>query len=176
MTNTVGYQIQATDPDGDAIASYGATALPTGLSAASSSGLITESPTAAGSYNATISATDSGGAIGSTSFTWKVATCDPGALDIPVATGADDAEERSTGGMRLASSDLDMMIDGTTVQQAVGLRFTGVPVPPGAKVRSAYVLFQADEAHSDATTLTIMARRLPMPHRSPAPSSTSRTG
>ncbi len=158
-TNTVGdsvsYQILASDPDGDAIASYGATDLPAGLSVGTGTGLITGTTSTAGASNVTISATDSKGATGSTSFTWNVTTGSSSVLDIPVDTGADDAEQRSNGGMRLKNGDLDMMTDDTALNQAVGLRFAGVVVPQGAQVTSAFVQFRTDEAHSDPTSLTI---------------------
>jgi len=76
-TNAVGdsvsYQIGASDPDGDAITSYNATGLPIGLSVNTSTGLISGTTTTAGTYDVTISATDSNGATGSTAFTWNVA-------------------------------------------------------------------------------------------------------
>lgn len=76
LTNVVGdavsLQIQATDPDGDAIASYGATGLPAGLSVDASTGLISGTTSAAGTSSVTISATDARGATGTASFTWTV--------------------------------------------------------------------------------------------------------
>jgi hypothetical protein len=163
MTNAVGdpvsYQIQASDPDGDAISSYGASGLPAGLSVNTSTGLITGTTTAAGSSTVTISATDSKGGTGSTSFTWNVSSNGSVTLNIPISTGSNDAEQKSTGKMTLTSTDLDMMTDGTSVQQAVGLRFTGVTVPQGAQITAAYVQFKADETHNDPTTLVINGER-----------------
>jgi hypothetical protein len=75
-------------------------------------------------------------------------------LDIPVAVGADDVEERSTGSVTRGSSDLDLVVTESTVQR-VGLRFTGVSVPGGATIVNAYVQFQADEVTSVATSLTV---------------------
>lgn len=48
-----------------------------------------------------------------------------------------------------------MMLDNTTVQSAVGLRFVGLTIPRGAVVTNAYVQFRADETWSDPTTLAI---------------------
>ena len=64
-------QIHASDSAGAAL-TYSATGLPAGLSINSSSGLISGTPTAAGTSNVTVTATDSTGASGSTSFTWTV--------------------------------------------------------------------------------------------------------
>ncbi len=79
---------------------------------------------------------------------------DPIIVDVQVARSSDDAEERSSGGIRLTSSDLELIQDKSN-QQIVGLRFTGVNIPPGASIQNAYIQFQADEVSSDPTSLTI---------------------
>jgi hypothetical protein len=85
----------------------------------------------------------------------------PGSLvtrDFPIAVGADDAEQLASTSVNLTSSDLDMMLDGTAVQSAVGLRFANVTLPPGAAIVSASVQFRSDEAHPDATSLLIQGQ------------------
>ncbi|MCS0602484.1 putative Ig domain-containing protein [Streptomyces sp. LP11] len=64
-------QITATDSAGAAL-TYSATGLPTGLSINSSTGLISGTASTAGTYQVTVTAKDSTGATGSTSFTWTV--------------------------------------------------------------------------------------------------------
>ncbi|MBM9503750.1 M4 family metallopeptidase [Streptomyces sp. KK5PA1] len=64
-------QIQATSTNGGAL-TYTATGLPTGLSIGASTGLISGTPTATGSFSVTVTAKDSTGATGSASFTWTV--------------------------------------------------------------------------------------------------------
>jgi hypothetical protein len=81
-------------------------------------------------------------------------------MDLPLAVGSDDAEQKGSGGVTLTSTDLDMMTDRTAVLAAVGLRFVNVPVPGGATVESAYIQFTADEAHSDPTSLTIQGQAI----------------
>ena len=73
-----------------------------------------------------------------------------------VAASSDDAEERSAGSMSLTSTDLELTYDGVT--QKIGMRFNGLAIPPGATIVSAYIQFQAKEAQSEATSLTIVAR------------------
>jgi chitodextrinase len=76
-------------------------------------------------------------------------------LSVLVASSTDDAEQRvSSGAMKLASSDLELILDKTR-EQIVGLRFVGVDVPRGATIESAHVQFTADEAHSEPTSLVI---------------------
>jgi hypothetical protein len=65
-------QIHASDSAGGQTLTYSATGLPAGLSINASSGLISGTPSAAGTSNVTVTATDGTGAAGSTSFTWTV--------------------------------------------------------------------------------------------------------
>ncbi len=71
-----------------------------------------------------------------------------------VSAGTDDAEEKSTGTVSLASSDLELTTDGTNVQ-TVGVRFAGLGIPKDALIESAYLQFNVDEIKSAATALTI---------------------
>jgi hypothetical protein len=70
-TAVSGLQLQASDSASGQSLTYTATGLPAGLSI-SPSGLITGTPSAAGSSVVTVTATDSTGASGSASFTWTV--------------------------------------------------------------------------------------------------------
>jgi hypothetical protein len=76
QTGTVGsaasLQIEATDSAAGQTLTYSATGLPTGLSISSTTGLISGTPTTAGSYSATVTATDGTGAKGTASFTWTI--------------------------------------------------------------------------------------------------------
>lgn len=67
-------QLQASSTVGDSIASWSASNLPPGLSLNSSGGTATVSgtPTTAGTYSVTVSATDTAGTTGSSAFTWNV--------------------------------------------------------------------------------------------------------
>ncbi|MGW7378582.1 putative Ig domain-containing protein [Streptomyces sp. NPDC054794] len=68
---SVSLQISASDSAGAAL-TYSASGLPTGLSINGSTGLISGTASTAGTYQVTVTATDSTGATGSTSFGWTV--------------------------------------------------------------------------------------------------------
>ncbi|MBV9098947.1 MAG: putative Ig domain-containing protein [Frankiaceae bacterium] len=76
QTSTVGtaasLQITASDSASGQTLTYSATGLPAGLSINSASGLISGTPTTAGTYSVTATAKDTTGASGSASFTWTV--------------------------------------------------------------------------------------------------------
>jgi subtilase family serine protease len=76
QTGTVGtaasLQITATDSASGQTLTYSATGLPAGLSINSTTGLITGTPTTAGTSSVTVTAKDTTGASGSASFTWTI--------------------------------------------------------------------------------------------------------
>ena len=76
QSSTVGtatsLQIKATDSASGQTLTYSATGLPAGLSINASSGLISGTPTTAGTSSVTVTAKDGTGASGSASFSWTV--------------------------------------------------------------------------------------------------------
>jgi hypothetical protein len=79
----------------------------------------------------------------------------PNTSEVRVSANPDDAEETTANIMQRGDGDLDMMNDSNGNKLVVGTRFQGVAIPPGATITNAYLQFQADEAHSVATNLTI---------------------
>src|SRR6185369_9821743 len=61
----------ATDPDGDAL-TYVALGLPPGVNIDPSTGVLSGTPTTAGTYNATVTVQDTGALTTSRSFVWTV--------------------------------------------------------------------------------------------------------
>ncbi len=75
-------------------------------------------------------------------------------LESRPAVSSDDAEEGPSGSVNLTSSDLELVVDGTSTQ-TVGIRWPAVTIPAGATVTAAYIQFATDEAQSEATNLVI---------------------
>ncbi len=80
---SVSLQIQASDPQGDAL-TYAATGLPAGLSINTTTGKITGTPTTAGTTSVTVTAKDPGGNTGSAVFSWTVGTAPSDSTRTPI--------------------------------------------------------------------------------------------
>ncbi|MBN1675118.1 MAG: hypothetical protein JXR37_29020 [Kiritimatiellae bacterium] len=83
-----------------------------------------------------------------------VAAVSTNALQIRVASGADDVEQRPDGTLYMDSSDLELT-EGESGLQTIGLRFGGVNIRNGASIRTAYVQFKVDETSAEGAVLTI---------------------
>ncbi|MFT6019883.1 MAG: hypothetical protein ACI9VN_000551 [Patescibacteria group bacterium] len=75
-------------------------------------------------------------------------------VEISIAVGSDDAEERPGGSLSLTSSDLELVVDSDV--QVVGVRFVNTGIPAGASIASAYIQFMTDETKNvDPSVITI---------------------
>src|SRR6202041_1069889 len=112
-TGTVGtaasLQIGATDSASGQTLTYSATGLPAGLSINSSTGLISGTPTTAGTSSVTVTAKDTTGASGTATFTWteNAGTTGTGGVDISAggpAAAPFAADEDFAGGTAAATT------------------------------------------------------------------------
>jgi len=108
---------------------------------------------AIGPYTVTAEVTDDAGSrtisapVGFTVGTFSVNR------SLRISGSNDDIEESATGIMDQGSSDLELVRESTI--QKVGLRFTGLDIPYGAKIESAYIQFTVDEVSTGSCSLSI---------------------
>ena len=124
--------VSATDSSDTATLTYSATGLPPGLSIDPASGTVSGTPTTAGSYSVTVTASDASGATDSATFGWgisdNIAVANPGnqtdtsgsAITTVTVTAMDTS---STATVTLAASGLP---DGLSIDPATG-DITGTP-------------------------------------------------
>jgi hypothetical protein len=90
QTGTVGtaasVQVHASDSASGQTLTYSATGLPAGLSIAPGTGLISGTPTTAGTSSVTVTATDGTGASGSAMFSWAISGGGGGTCKVAYAT------------------------------------------------------------------------------------------
>ncbi|MFI0542490.1 M4 family metallopeptidase [Streptomyces sp. WSLK1-3] len=91
----VSLQVAASSTNGGSL-TYTATGLPAGLSINGSTGLISGTPTTAGSSSTTVTVTDSTGATGTASFTWTVSTSGGGSCTSAQLLGNQGFESGNT--------------------------------------------------------------------------------
>jgi O-glycosyl hydrolase len=118
-TPIAGLQIHASDSAAGQTLTYTARGLPAGLSL-SSSGLITGTPTTAGTSSVTVTATDTTGASGSASFTWSVS---PAAGNTVTVTNPGS----QTGTVGTAISGLQVHASDSAAGQTLTYSATGLP-------------------------------------------------
>lgn len=74
-------------------------------------------------------------------------------VDVRITSSGDDAEENASGGVNLTHATLELVNDSGL--QTVGLRFTGINIPQGAKIVNAYIQFKSAAVSSNAVTLYV---------------------
>jgi endo-1,4-beta-xylanase len=122
-------QVHATDSGGAAL-TYSASGLPAGLSINSSSGLISGTPTAAGTSSVTVTAKDSTGATGSTTFTWTISSSGGG------GGGGGSCHVTFTNQSQWAGGFVDQVVIGNTSSTATTSWSLGFTFPGDQKITS----------------------------------------
>ncbi|MCG5480865.1 MAG: metallophosphoesterase [Ensifer alkalisoli] len=154
----VGITASARDPDAGSIVTY---SVNDNRFAIDANGVITRSSIGTlnaqsqPSINLVVTATSSDGSTATESFSVSVVSnVTSTILERRVMTSADDVEEGPTGSMSIASSDLELAVDGSS-NQTVGIRFTGLDIPKGAIITKAYIQFTVDTVTTGTVSLMI---------------------
>ncbi|WP_344469729.1 Ig domain-containing protein, partial [Kitasatospora kazusensis] len=121
----VSLQVTGSDSASGQTLTYSATGLPAGLSI-SSSGLISGTPTTAGTSSVTVKATDSTGASGSASFSWTVSTT----TGNTVTVNNPGNQSTTTGGA------VSLQVSGSDSASGQTLTYSATGLPTGLSISS----------------------------------------
>jgi Carbohydrate binding module (family 6)/Putative Ig domain len=144
QTGTVGtatsLQTQASDSASGQTLTYSATGLPAGLSINSSTGLISGTPTTAGTSSVTVKATDTTGASGSAAFSWTINSSGGGGKQCTTTATSDISADcyASSQGSISVTSTTDASPSGVDGNQAAQLsngdylEYTGINFGSGS--------------------------------------------
>jgi hypothetical protein len=151
QTGTVGtpasLQISATDSAPGQTLTYTATGLPAGLSVNSATGLISGTPTTAGTSSVTVTATDTTGAHGSASFSWTV---NPAAGNTVTVTNPGAQSTR-------INTAVSLQITATDSAPGQTLTYTATGLPAGLSVNSGTGLISGTPTSTGTFTVTVKA-------------------
>jgi hypothetical protein len=153
----VSVPIQATDTTSGATLSYAATGLPPGLAIASGTGLISGTPSTAGSYTVNVTATDGSSASGSATFTWVVQALNtlPGA---PTGVSATAGNGQALVSWTAPASNGGSPITGYTIAPSpacpacAGMTTTGVSSTVSGLTNGTAYTFTVTAANSSGTS------------------------
>ncbi len=151
QTSTVGtaasVQVSASDSASGQTLTYSATGLPAGLSINSSSGLISGTPTTAGTSTVTVTATDTTGASGSTSFTWTVNSTTANKVTV-TSPGNQTGTVGTAASVQVSASD---SASGQT------LTYSATGLPAGLSINSSSGLISGTPTAAGTSTVTVTA-------------------
>jgi hypothetical protein len=144
-------QLAASSSKGDSITAWAASGLPTGLSINTSTGAITGTPTVAGNYSVTVTATDSGGTKGTVTFAWLIGSAAPASTAtytgtirlIKLGMCLDDRFNQKTSGAIVQvwrcngslNQQWQVMSNGTIMHNGLCLDARGSGITSGTKVQ-----------------------------------------
>ncbi|HWC85463.1 MAG TPA: putative Ig domain-containing protein [Solirubrobacteraceae bacterium] len=145
---SVSVQMQASDSASGQTLSYSATGLPAGLSISSASGLISGTPTTAGSTSVTVTATDTTGAAGSTSFTWTVNSTTGNTVTV-----TNPGSQSSTVG-----TSVSLQIHASDSASGQTLSYSATSLPAGLSINSASGLISGTPTTAATSSVTVTAK------------------
>jgi serine protease len=152
QTGTVGtavsLQIHATDSASGQTLTYSATGLPAGLSINSSTGLISGTPTTAGTSSVTVTAKDTTNASGTASFTWTV---NPAGGNTVTVTSPGN----QTGTVGTAVS---LQVHATDSASGQTLTYSATGLPAGLSINSSSGLISGTPTTAGTSSVTVTAK------------------
>jgi len=151
QTGTVGtaasLQIAATDSASGQTLTYSATGLPAGLSISAATGLISGTPTTAGSNSVTVTAKDTTGATGSASFTWTINSATGNTVTV-TNPGSQAGTVGTAASLQIAATD---SASGQT------LTYSATGLPAGLSISSSTGLISGTPTTAATSSVTVTA-------------------
>jgi hypothetical protein len=151
QTGTVGtaasLQISASDSASGQTLTYSATGLPTGLSIGSTTGLISGTPSTAGSYSVVVTVKDTTGATGTADFTWTINSATGNTVTV-TNPGS------QTGTVGTAAS---LQISATDSASGQTFTFSATGLPTGLSIGSSTGLITGTPTVAGTYTVTVTA-------------------
>ncbi len=139
-------QISATDTAGGTL-SYSAAGLPAGLSINATTGLISGTPTTAGTSTVTVTATDSTGPTGTASFTWTVTAAAGNTVTVT-------SPGNQTGTVGTAAS---LQIHATDSAAGQTLTYSATGLPAGLSINATTGLISGTPTTASTSSVTVTA-------------------
>jgi Glycosyl hydrolase family 48/Cellulose binding domain/Putative Ig domain len=143
----VSLQIHATDSASGQTLTYAATSLPAGLSISSSTGLISGTPTTAGTSSVVVTVTDGTGASGTASFSWTISTATTNTVTVT-------NPGTQTGTVGTAAS---LQIHATDSASGQTLTYTASSLPAGLSISSTTGLISGTPTTAGTSSVTVTA-------------------
>jgi hypothetical protein len=142
----VSLQVQADDTATGTL-SYSATGLPAGLSISSSTGVISGTPSTAGSSTVTVTGTDSSGPSGSASFTWTVSAAGSNTVTV-TSPGNQSGTVGTAASLQISASD-------SASGQTLTYKASGLPA--GLSIGSSTGLISGTPTTAGSSSVTVTA-------------------
>jgi len=140
---SVSLALSGSDPDGDTL-SYSASGLPPGLGVNASSGLISGSPTTAGTYNVTAQVSDGRGGVASQAFVWTITAAANQAPTLAAVANQTTTVGQSVS-LALSASDPD----------GDALSYSASGLPPGLAINASSGLISGSPTTADTYNVTV---------------------